>query len=79
MKTDIPAPAYRPFVDACKEHGIGRTRAYEYRKAGLLKTFKMGRSLYVWMASLNELPFRIPEYDKNRAKGPARLPGRGRT
>ncbi len=54
-------PAFRPMLDACREHGISRRKAYELIDAGLLDTFVLGRRRYVRMESLRTLPDRIAQ------------------
>jgi predicted site-specific integrase-resolvase len=53
------SPAYRPLVEACKEHGISRTVAYELIKDNLIETFKLGAKRYVIIESLRTLPDRL--------------------
>jgi hypothetical protein len=55
------APTYRPFIEACREHGISRTVAYELANDGLLDTFKLGAKRYVMLESLRTLPERLRE------------------
>lgn len=57
----ISNPAYRPLVEACSEHGISRTIAFELAASGYLETFKIGTRRYVWMRSLETLPERVAE------------------
>lgn len=52
-------PAYRPFLEACREHGISKTTAYELMNAGLVETFKLGAKRYVIVESLRTLPERL--------------------
>jgi hypothetical protein len=47
---------YRPFIPECAKRGIGKTKAYELAKAGLLETFPIGSKRYVYMDSLLGLP-----------------------
>lgn len=54
-------PAYRPFIEACAEHGISKTVAYELAARGLLRTFKIGRARYVFTESLRTLPERLAQ------------------
>ena len=54
-------PAYRPFVETCREYGISRTVAYELANDGLLDTFKLGAKRYVMLESLRTLPERLRE------------------
>lgn len=60
------SPAYRPLIEACREHGISRTVAYELVNAGDLRTFKIGTRRYVYLDSLRTLPERL------QAKGGAK-------
>lgn len=53
-------PAYRPLVEACDEHGISRTVAFDLAKKGLLDTFRLGTRRYVRLESLRTLPERLP-------------------
>lgn len=53
------SPAYRPLIEACREHGISRTVAYELVNTGDLKTFKIGARRYVYLDSLRTLPDRL--------------------
>jgi len=53
------APAYRPMIEACREHGISRTVAYELINSGDLDTFKIGTRRYVYVESLRTLPERL--------------------
>lgn len=55
----IPTPTYSLLVPTCAAYGIGRTKAFEYAKEGLLETFKLGSRTYVTLASLDALPERI--------------------
>jgi hypothetical protein len=48
-------------VDACAEHGISRTVAFELVRDGLLETFTIGTRRYVMLASLRDLPKRLAE------------------
>ncbi|MFP7721409.1 hypothetical protein [Lysobacter sp. A3-1-A15] len=52
-------PAFRPLMDACREHGISRTVAYELVNSGQLETFKIGARRYVVVESLRSLPDRL--------------------
>ena len=52
-------PAYRPFLEACREHGISKTVAYSLANAGLVETFKLGAKRYVIVESLRTLPERL--------------------
>ena len=52
-------PAYRPLVEACGEHGISRTVAFDLARKGLLDTFTIGKRRYVRLESLRTLPDRL--------------------
>lgn len=54
-------PAYLPLVDACAQHGIGRTEAFRLVSCGLLDTFTIGRKRFVRLASLETLPDRLQQ------------------
>lgn len=57
------APAYRPLVEACGDHGISRTVAFDLARNGLLETFTIGTRRYVVLESLRTLPERIAVQD----------------
>lgn len=65
MTTEQKAPAYVPFIPACREHGISKTVAYELANAGLLETFTIGRARYVLTESLRTLPERLAKVGGN--------------
>ena len=50
---------YRPFVQEVTRRGIGKTKAYELAKAGLIETFLIGRVRFVYLDSLATLPQRM--------------------
>lgn len=50
--------AYARLVPEAHKRGIGRTKAYELEKAGLLETFSIGRAKFVYIDSLDTLPER---------------------
>jgi hypothetical protein len=58
------APAYRPLVEACADHGISRTVAFELSDRKLLDTFKIGTRRYVYLESLRTLPQRLQEEER---------------
>jgi len=60
-----PRP-FRALVPACAERDIGRTRAFELMKAGLVETFKIGTKNYVFIDSLDTLPSRLKEWHPGR-------------
>lgn len=51
--------AFAPLVEACRDHGISRTVAFELAAKGHLDTFAIGRRRYVRLESLRTLPDRI--------------------
>lgn len=59
--TTLPpsSPTYGPLVRVCAQHGIGRSRAFELARAGLLETFYIGSKRYVYLASIASLPMRL--------------------
>ena len=54
-------PTYRPLVNACKEHGISRSVAFELVRSGKLDTFTIGTRRYVYLESLQSLPERLAQ------------------
>lgn len=56
-KTDVPT--FRPMVEACRDCGISRTKAYQLANSGQLETFKLGARRYVLLDSLRTLPERL--------------------
>lgn len=54
-----PSPTYGPLVEICARHGIGRSKAFELARDGLLETFVMGRTRFVWIDSVASLPLRL--------------------
>lgn len=61
MEPSKKTPAFAPFIEACREHGISKTVAYELANKGLLDTFSIGRARYVKLESLHTLPDRLPK------------------
>ena len=59
-------PKYQRLATACAAYGITRSRAYKLAEAGLLETFKMGRSRFVYLDSLRSLPERLAALDENK-------------
>lgn len=53
------AVAYRPLVEACADHGISRSVAFELARSGTLDTFTIGKRRYVRLDSLHSLPDRL--------------------
>ena len=62
-KTTIE-PTFAPFIEACRVHGIGKTKAYELVEAGLLETFLIGTTRYVVLESMRTLPERMKRGEK---------------
>ncbi|UGB39718.1 hypothetical protein [Frateuria soli] len=58
-KLAVAEPAFLPLVEACRQHGIGRTKAFELAAAGTLETFTIGSRRYVRLDSLRALPERL--------------------
>ena len=54
---------FRPFIRECNKRGIGKTKAYELAKAGLLETATIGTRRVVFMDSLLSLPSRLAKAD----------------
>ena len=52
-------PAFLPLVEACRMHGIGRTKAFELAAAGTIETFCIGSRRYAVLDSLRTLPQRL--------------------
>lgn len=50
---------FRPFIPECTKRGIGKTKAYELAKAGLIETFVLGTKRYCYLDSLLSLPQRL--------------------
>lgn len=50
---------FRPFIPECTKRGIGKTKAYELAKDGLLETFLIGTKRFVYLDSLGTLPDRL--------------------
>lgn len=68
MKTTSESykPTFGRLVPVCNAHGISRTKAFEYASKGLLETFLIDGSRYVYYASIETLPKRIAESQKAR-------------
>lgn len=62
----INDPAFRPLVEACGEHGISRTVAFDLARKGLLETFTIGARRYVRLESLRSLPDRLAASEGDR-------------
>ncbi len=52
-------PKYKPLVDVAKEHGIGRTKAFELAANGDIETFLLCNKRMVYLESFDSLPSRI--------------------
>ena len=61
---------FRPFIPECNRRGLGKTKAYELAKDGLLETFTIGSKRYVLIESLDSLPQRLQ--DLSAASGAAK-------
>lgn len=65
MTDKAPAPLgsleadYAPLVSTCRAFGIGRSRAFEYARSGILRTTTVGSRRYVYLDSLRSLPERL--------------------
>lgn len=55
------AREYDRFPEACIERGISRPVAYRLVQVGALATFRLGRTRYVYLDSLETLPERADE------------------
>lgn len=55
------AREYDRFPEACLERRISRPVAYRLVQVGVLDTFKLGRTRYVYLDSLEALPDRAEE------------------
>lgn len=61
------SPSWGPLVKICALYGIGRTRAFELARSGLLETFHIGRSRCVYIRSVERLP-QMLQCNKENAK-----------
>ena len=61
---------FRPFIPECSRRGLGKTKAYELARDGLLETFTIGCKRYVIIESLDTLPQRLQ--DRSAANGAAK-------
>jgi len=48
-------PYFRPFLEACKEHGLSKTVAYELINSGDLHSFTIGAKRYIVMDEFKKL------------------------
>lgn len=60
----IIEPSIIPLVAGCKANYIGRNKAFELAKAGLIETFKVGSKTYTTPESLRTLPARLAAAQK---------------
>jgi hypothetical protein len=58
MTTLVPRP-FGGLVREAEKRDIGKTKAFEFAKEGLLETFKIGNRKYVYIDSIDTLPQRI--------------------
>lgn len=65
--TNIDPRPYGGLGVELKKRDISRTTAFHLRKAGLLDTFKIGSKVYVFLDSLDSLPQRLAEREKDAA------------
>lgn len=68
MAIQTTYPTFGPLVPTCKEHGIGRTKAFELAANGMLDTFKIGTRRYVKLDSLRSLPQRLSKSELEMKK-----------
>lgn len=66
MQTETPR-TFGGLVAECEKRDIGRTVAFELAADGLLDTFTIGRRRYVYLDSLDTLPQRIGEREREAA------------
>jgi hypothetical protein len=50
---------FGPLVPECVKRGIGKTRAWELARDGLIETFHIGAKRFVYIDSLLSLPQRL--------------------
>jgi len=55
--------AFGPLVEECRARGIGRTVAFELARNGTIKTFHLGRRVFVMLDSLDALPQTLAKLD----------------
>ena len=51
--------AFGPLVEECRTRGIGRTVAFQLARNEMIKTFHLGRRIFVMLDSLDSLPDRL--------------------
>lgn len=64
----MTSPAPRTFgglVREAEKRDIGKTKAFEFAKLGLIETFKIGNRKYVYLDSFDTLPDRIAKVEKS--------------
>ncbi len=59
MDCNVQNRRYSALIPECARWGIGRTKAFELVRRGLLETFTIGRKRYVLLESLASLPERL--------------------
>lgn len=65
--SNIVPRSYGGLVREAAKRDIGKTKAFEFAKEGLLETFKLGNRKYVYIDSIDTLPQRIAEREKAAA------------
>jgi hypothetical protein len=58
-RAKLTGAPYGRLVEVCDAFGIPRTKAFEYARAGLLRTFLLGRQRMVYVESVMGLPERL--------------------
>lgn len=56
---EVSRPSFGPLVAECAKRGIGRTVAFDLAKRDVIETFRIGRSRFVVLESLDSLPERL--------------------
>jgi hypothetical protein len=56
---DATEPKYQRLTDACDAVGIKRSQAFKLVRQGMLDTFRIGRTRFVYIESLRTLPERL--------------------
>jgi hypothetical protein len=59
MSTKQERRAFGPLVEECRTRGIGRTVAFQLARDEVVKTFHLGRRIFVMLDSLDSLPDRL--------------------
>ena len=68
---DSIEPKYLRLVTACAAHGIKRSQAYLLARTGLLDTFTIGKTRFVYVESLETLPARLATRSPDLRRGGA--------